>query len=76
MADPHGHWHWRALGLTMAAWRKASYSNMTNCVEVAWDWNPADGGRLLVRDSKAPGGPVLAFSPAEWAAFTTALRRT
>jgi hypothetical protein len=22
MADPHGGWHWRALGLTMAAQRK------------------------------------------------------
>lgn len=43
-------------------WRKSSYSNYTNeCVEVA------DGVR--VRDSKDPGGLVLAFTPAQWAAF-------
>jgi len=47
-------------------WRKSSYSSGTgNCVEVA----VADGS-VRVRDSKRQGhGPVLEFSPAEWAAF-------
>ena len=45
-----------------AAWRKSSYSgaNGGNCVEVA------DGpGSVLVRDSKDPDGPRLAFGLAE-----------
>ena len=48
------------------AWRKSSYSNASaNCVEVA----VADAS-VRVRDSKQHGrGPVLEFSPAEWAAF-------
>lgn len=48
------------------AWRKSSYSSGTgNCVEVA-----VAGARVRVRDSKQHGhGPVLEFSPAEWAAF-------
>jgi len=53
--------------LTGAIWRKASYSggNGGNCVEVR---ELPDGGRQ-VRDSKDPGGPVLAFTSAEWDAF-------
>jgi hypothetical protein len=55
----------------VAAWRKASRSedNGGNCVEVA-------GLRagVLVRDSKDPVGPVLAFAPAEWTAFTARLK--
>ncbi len=47
------------------AWVKSSdsFSN-GNCVEVA-----EDGSRVLVRDSKHPDGPVLAFTRAEWEAF-------
>jgi len=53
-------------------WRKSSYSgsNGGNCVEVA-DNLP---GVVAVRDSKDPGGPVLAFGPDEWRAFTTAIK--
>jgi len=52
------------------AWRKSSYSVAgAQCVEVA----PA-AGRVLVRDSKDPGGPVLRFSAAAWRAFTAAVR--
>ncbi|XTZ18961.1 DUF397 domain-containing protein [Micromonospora echinospora] len=36
-----------------------------NCVEVAAD----DAGNRHVRDSKNPAGPVLTFTPSEWAAF-------
>lgn len=47
-------------------WRKSSKSNQSgNCVEVAF----GGGGTVYVRDSKNPHGPVLEFTPAEWAAF-------
>jgi hypothetical protein len=29
---------------------------------------------VAVRDSKAPGGLVLTFTPAEWAAFTARIK--
>lgn len=53
-------------------WRKSSRSggNGGNCVEVA---DLPDG--TAVRDSKDPTGPVLKASPAQWGAFTTAIRR-
>lgn len=53
-------------------WRKASFSNQNGnaCVEVA---DLADGGRL-VRDSKNPAGPRLAFTPGEWTAFVKGVR--
>lgn len=51
--------------LTEAAWRKSSRSNgQGQCVEVA----QLDQA-VAVRDSKAPAGPVLTFTPADWAAF-------
>jgi len=55
-----------------ATWRKSSHSgsNGGNCVEVA-DRRP---GGLAVRDSKDPGGPVLAFPPDAWRAFTAAIK--
>ena len=53
-------------------WRKSSYSgsNGGDCVEIAV---LSDNGRA-VRDSKDPGGPVLAFGPDEWRAFTVAIK--
>lgn len=58
--------------LSRAAWRKSSYSggNGGNCVEIA---ELPDGGRA-VRDSKDRSGPVLRFTPDEWAAFTAGVR--
>ena len=55
-----------------ATWRKSSYSgsNGGNCVEVA-DNLP---GVVAVRDSKDPDGPVLAFTPDDWQAFTAAIK--
>ncbi len=50
-------------------WRTSSYSgsNGGECVQVA----AAPGaGRVLVRDSKDPDGPVLAVTSAEWHRFT------
>lgn len=54
-------------------WRKSSYSGSENgaCVEVA-DGVPQ---MVPVRDSKAPHGPVLAFSAHQWQPFVAALGR-
>lgn len=53
-------------------WFKSSYSDSTGeCVEVAW----LDDAKVRVRDSKNPAGPVLAFTTADWAAFTLGLRK-
>jgi hypothetical protein len=41
-----------------------------NCVEVL----PVNGG-IAVRDSKNPGGYVLAYSAPSWRAFTLAARQ-
>ncbi len=56
------------MDLSRAEWQKASYSgtNGGNCVEVAANLP----GVVAVRDSKDPGGPVLALDPAAWRAFT------
>ncbi|MFE1558385.1 DUF397 domain-containing protein [Streptomyces sp. NPDC058734] len=52
-------------------WRKSSYSNNGgNCVEVALNLP----GTVPVRDSKTPGGPVLAFRAAAFAAFLDGVR--
>jgi hypothetical protein len=46
-------------------WVKSSYSSPTgaNCVEVA----SLGDGRVFVRDSWQPGGPVLTFTGRDWA---------
>ncbi|MEO7196322.1 MAG: DUF397 domain-containing protein [Pseudonocardiaceae bacterium] len=50
-------------------WRTSSYStNQGDCVEVA----PAPEG-ILVRDSKNPAGPALAFPISAWQTFLTTL---
>jgi hypothetical protein len=53
-------------------WHKSSYSasNGGNCVEVARTLPAA----IAVQDSKDPDGPKLIFTPADWAAFTEAVR--
>jgi hypothetical protein len=56
-----------------AQWRKTSYSNgQANCVETAAIGQ--DGGFVVVRDSKAPAGPVLTFRSSAWRRFTTAVK--
>ena len=56
-----------------ALWRKSSHSGGEGqeCVEVA-----ALTVRQMIgmRDSKDPGGPVLSFTPAEWATFVRQLK--
>jgi hypothetical protein len=58
--------------VTGAMWRTSSYSsaNGGNCVEVAGNLP----GVVAVRDSKAPDGPVLLFTPAEWQAFAASVK--
>ncbi|MFJ3879882.1 DUF397 domain-containing protein [Streptomyces sp. NPDC090077] len=52
-------------------WRKSSYSaNGGDCVEVATNLP----GIVPVRDSKTPGGPVLEFGAAAFAAFLDGVR--
>lgn len=51
--------------------RTSSHSGQNgDCVEVA----QTRSGLVAVRDSKDRGGPVLAFAPEEWQAFTAALK--
>jgi predicted secreted Zn-dependent protease len=51
-------------------WRKSTRSSSSgSCVEVA-----DAGDRILVRHSKNPLGPVLAFTVAEWDAFVAGVR--
>ena len=48
-----------------SAWRKSQLSvNNGACVEVA-----PSAGMVMVRDSKDPLGPILAYTTAEWHAF-------
>ncbi|MEE6308560.1 DUF397 domain-containing protein [Plantactinospora veratri] len=54
------------MDLTTAPnWRKSTRSDSGTCVEVA-DNLP---GRVLVRTSKDPRGPVLTFTPRQWCGF-------
>ena len=53
-------------------WVKSSFSFANgNCVEVA----ELPGGCVGIRDSRDPGGPVLRFTRAEWAAFRRGVLR-
>lgn len=55
---------------TVDYWRKSSWSAAGNCVEAG-----TAPGAVAVRDTKDNGtGPVLAFSPGAWAAFTGTLK--
>jgi hypothetical protein len=51
--------------LSGATWRKSSYSNSGDCVEVADGLN----GVVPVRDSKSPEGPVVIVGAPAWSAF-------
>jgi len=59
---------------TGAKWRKSTHSgNSGDCVEVATNLLDRTG-YVLVRDSKQPDGPVLAFTPSEWKAFAAGVQ--
>jgi len=55
--------------LSRAVWRKSTLSHTNGCVEVAFV-----NDRIAVRDSKDRNGPVLVFTPFEWAAFVGGVR--
>ena len=62
----------RSSDLSRVTWRKSSRSNGGvdgNCVEIA-----EVPGRVALRDSKNPTGPVLAFSADQWRAFVGGVR--
>ena len=54
----------------MNRWRKSTYCSGGDCVEIG-----AAGAGAVVRDSKDPGGAVLAFGAASWERFTARLRQ-
>lgn len=62
----------RSLDLTVATWRKSSYSNQDGgeCVEISHDFATV----IPVRDSKTPKGPVLLLLPEGWTSFVTAVK--
>ncbi|MEW2383073.1 DUF397 domain-containing protein [Micromonospora sp. NPDC047707] len=52
-------------------WRKSTRSNGSgDCVEVADDL----AGKVGLRDSKDPSGPVLTFAPTAWRMFIEAVK--
>jgi Domain of unknown function (DUF397) len=52
------------------AWHKAQRStNNGQCIEVA-----SAVGKIAIRDSKDPDGPILVYTPAEFSAFLEGAR--
>ncbi|GAA0485156.1 DUF397 domain-containing protein [Streptomyces stramineus] len=55
------------------SFKKSSYSSVSEtCVEIALPDNIRTHS-IAIRDSKHPAGPILHFTPTEYAAFTRAL---
>jgi hypothetical protein len=52
-------------------WRRSSRCETGACVEVT-----RVHGMIAIRDSKDVDGPVLTFSPQEWAAFVAGVRNS
>jgi predicted secreted Zn-dependent protease len=52
------------------SWRVARSCAGGSCVGVA-----ARGDEILIRSTKRPGGPVVAYSREEWAAFVEGIRQ-
>ncbi|MFG3496492.1 DUF397 domain-containing protein [Streptomyces sp. NPDC047928] len=61
----------QAGALSQVAWQKSRHSNATgNCVELA----ALPDGRIAMRNSRDPEGPVLVYTRAEIASFVTGAR--
>ncbi|MDT0321154.1 DUF397 domain-containing protein [Streptomyces millisiae] len=62
----------RSLDLSVATWRKSSYSNSDGgaCLEVSDDFE----GLVPVRDSKLPHGPALVFAAGGWSSFVSSVQ--
>lgn len=56
-------------GTNQPAWRKATFCQSGECVEVA-----QRDGRILLRDSKEPAGSVLHYTADEWRAFVSGIK--
>jgi Domain of unknown function (DUF397) len=54
---------------TLSAFRKSSFSDSGNCVEVA-----SENGSVMVRDSRLCDGEMIPFSSTVWRDFTQAIR--
>ncbi|WP_028475872.1 DUF397 domain-containing protein [Nocardia sp. CNY236] len=54
------------VDLAEATWRRAGDGEGAEGVELAL----LAGGHVGLRNGKDPDGPVLVFTPGEWAAFT------
>jgi hypothetical protein len=54
---------------TPVTWRKSSYSQGGDCVEVT-----CNSTRIFIRDSKDSYGRALEFTASEWAAFIGHIR--
>lgn len=50
-------------------WRKSTRSNSGGCLEIV-----LYSGRVLLRDSRCPGGPVLSVPPHAWTALLERVR--
>lgn len=60
------------VGTARVTWRKSTRSNGSgNCVEVADNL----AGKVGLRDSKDPRGPVLAFDQRAWSLFVRGVKR-
>ncbi|HEV8557494.1 MAG TPA: DUF397 domain-containing protein [Actinophytocola sp.] len=60
----------RRRDTTSLAWRKSSFSDVNECVELAWP-----GDVIFVRDSKNPAGPVLMFEHSRFGRLLASLGR-
>ena len=65
-------------GTTVEQWRKATRSDDQggDCVEIAEAGCICEAHRpvVVVRDSKNPDGPMLAFGPADWRGLSSRIK--
>ncbi|MEI5034889.1 DUF397 domain-containing protein [Streptomyces sp. S1A(2023)] len=62
----------RSIDLSIAAWRKSSYSNSDGgqCVEVSDSYPDV----VPVRDSKCLSGEIITFAAVGWTSFVSAVK--